>query len=86
MLCHDILGTNAKARSIGDKRKAFLYLRRAGEGAGPLLCVGNQESDSVRSYWIDAETGGAETPFWIHFFTANDQFTKTGSGQTYRKS
>jgi hypothetical protein len=63
MLCHDILGTNAKARSIGDKRKAFLYLRRAGEGAGPLLCVGNQESDSVRSYWIDAETGGAENAF-----------------------
>ena len=24
----------------------------------PLLIVGNQESDSVRSYWIDEESGG----------------------------
>ena len=24
----------------------------------PLLIVGNQESDSVRSYWIDEASGG----------------------------
>ena len=26
--------------------------------SGALLCVGNQESDNIRTYWIDCETGG----------------------------